>query len=690
MAQAITIQIMRGDQLVSTQVFERDLIKIGRLASAHLKLEDLKVARIHAVIELTNGGRDVSIIDMGSAEGTFLNGEKTQKGKLKDGDTVTVGETKLLVRFGNVAGAAAGAGSVVSAPVAATVAPSTAAAAPASGAPAGASRAAAPQAAPAAAQAAAAAQARGPDRRAPQPGIAAQGSAGPMMQGNAALAANPQAHVPSFDRGAAEFEQPIERISHGHLNRAALGDGGGELEPEQALSQENRSLELRLYWGDVVLDIRHLVKPKAITIGETKNTDIFISSEGLPKEEFPLIRYEEDEYILTFFDGLDGEIDVNGEMLALRDMKTAPKVTRDEQIEGSYRLPLALNTRAIVHWGGLTLAMRFVPAPRKIVGAPVDFDWQFLNIFLLSMFLMAMVIITFSLYPTDTEKLDDELLKSDNRFAQFLLEKPKPPEQQKAAEDFIKRIEEKEAAGPAKAKQDEGKFGKDKTPPKDTKSAVKAVKPDDKEVIKNAGILKFLGGGGGFSQVMGNTPGLGGDVQNAIGNLQGKGVGDSGGLGGLGLRGAGPGGGGMGDSIGLAKGVGTQGRIGGTAGYGSAAGGIGGKRETDISIADAPPVVQGAIDPALIRKVIQENKNAIKYCYERELQVKKDLSGTIKTQFMIGSEGRVTVAVVKESTMGSPNVENCIVGKIRGLEFPKPKGGGIVVVNYPFTFKSAN
>jgi hypothetical protein len=671
MAQALTIQIMRGDQLISTQTFERDLIKIGRLASAHLKLEDLKVARIHAVIELTNGGRDVSIIDMGSAEGTFLNGEKTQKGKLKDGDTVVVGETKLVIRFGIVAAATATpAAAIPAAPV-----PGAAAAArPVVGVP----------------------QQQRPMTQAPAPAIAAQaqhaapvqqgGAGGPMMQGNAALQASP--YTPSFDRGAVEFEQPLERISHGHLGRAALGEGG-ELEPEQPLSMENRSLELRLYWGDIVLDIRHLVKPKQITIGETKNTDVFISSEGLPKEEFPLIRFHEDEYILTFFDTLEGEIDINGEMHALRDLKSAPKVTRDDNLEGCYRLPMGLNTRAIVHWGGLTLAMRFVSAPRRITGAPVDFDWQFLNIFLLSMFLMAMAIITFSLYPTDTEKLDDELLKSDNRFAQFLLEKPKPPEQQKAAEDFLKRIEEKDNS-PSKAKADEGKFGKDKAPPKDAKSAVKAIKPDDKEVIKNAGILKFLGGGGGFSQVMGNTPGLGGDVQNAIGNLQGKSVGDSGGLGGLGLRGAGPGGGGIGDSIGLAKGVGTEGRMGGKGNYGSGGGNIGGKRETDISIADAPPVVQGAIDPALIRKVIQDNKNAIKYCYEKELQVKKDLGGTIKLQFIIGGEGRVTMAVVKETTMGNPNVENCIAGKIRGLEFPKPKGGGIVLVNYPFTFKSAN
>ena len=220
----------------------------------------------------------------------------------------------------------------------------------------------------------------------------------------------------------------------------------------------------------------------------------------------------------------------------------------------------------------------------------------------MAFFVVTVAIVTFSLYPYDTEALNDDLFKSDNRFAQFILEPPKPPEQQKSAEDFLKKLDQ-EAQGPAKAKGDEGKFGKKDTPTKDAHSAVKAIKPDDKEVIKNAGILKFLGGSSGFSQVMGSTPGLGGEVSNAIGNLTGKSAGDSGGLGGLGLRGSGPGGGGIGDSIGLAKGIGTSGRIGGTATYGSDKGNIGAKRDTDINIAEAPPVVQGSLDPALIRKV---------------------------------------------------------------------------------------
>ena len=41
-------------------------------------------------------------------------------------------------------------------------------------------------------------------------------------------------------------------------------------------------------------------------------------------------------------------------------------------------------------------------------------------------------------------------------------------------------------------------------------------------------------------------------------------------------------------------------------------------------------------------------------------------------------------AVVRELRA---EVERCIGAKIRTWKFPKPKGGGIVIVRYPFVFK---
>src|SRR5687768_15313489 len=90
----LTLKVFKGDNLVTAKDFERDIIKIGRLASAHLCLEDEKVSRIHAVIEVAADG-SLSIIDMGSVEGTFVNGKRVNKGTLQSGDEISLGGTRI-------------------------------------------------------------------------------------------------------------------------------------------------------------------------------------------------------------------------------------------------------------------------------------------------------------------------------------------------------------------------------------------------------------------------------------------------------------------------------------------------------------------------------------------------------------------------------------------------------------------
>jgi len=97
----VTLKVFRGDDHVRTERFTRDIIKIGRLASAHLCLEDDRVSRIHSVIEVAPDGR-ISIIDMGSAEGTFVNGKRVSKGPLSDGDEIKLGGLRILLERGDV------------------------------------------------------------------------------------------------------------------------------------------------------------------------------------------------------------------------------------------------------------------------------------------------------------------------------------------------------------------------------------------------------------------------------------------------------------------------------------------------------------------------------------------------------------------------------------------------------------
>jgi hypothetical protein len=74
---------------------DQDVIKIGRIASAHLRIDDESVSRLHAVVEVS--GDDVTIIDLGSTEGTFVNDVRVNKKTLVLGDRVRIGRAVITL-----------------------------------------------------------------------------------------------------------------------------------------------------------------------------------------------------------------------------------------------------------------------------------------------------------------------------------------------------------------------------------------------------------------------------------------------------------------------------------------------------------------------------------------------------------------------------------------------------------------
>ncbi|MET0285367.1 MAG: AgmX/PglI C-terminal domain-containing protein [Polyangiales bacterium] len=92
----IKFDIYRGEQFLRTETFSEPIIKIGKVASSHLKLEDELASRMHAMIEVS-GPDEIYIIDLGSASGTFVNGTKSNKARLSSGDQITIGQTRIVV-----------------------------------------------------------------------------------------------------------------------------------------------------------------------------------------------------------------------------------------------------------------------------------------------------------------------------------------------------------------------------------------------------------------------------------------------------------------------------------------------------------------------------------------------------------------------------------------------------------------
>ncbi|MEE2756138.1 MAG: AgmX/PglI C-terminal domain-containing protein [Myxococcota bacterium] len=93
----IKFDIYDGSQLIQTEVLVDNTIKIGRLSSSHLKLDDSTISRMHAVIEV-HGSDDVVILDLGSDSGTWVNGDRVKnRKKLNSGDRITIGRFTVVL-----------------------------------------------------------------------------------------------------------------------------------------------------------------------------------------------------------------------------------------------------------------------------------------------------------------------------------------------------------------------------------------------------------------------------------------------------------------------------------------------------------------------------------------------------------------------------------------------------------------
>jgi pSer/pThr/pTyr-binding forkhead associated (FHA) protein len=68
-------------------------IVIGRLPECTVALNDQNVSRRHA--EIRRSGSDVVVADLGSTNGTKVNGARVTERVLEDGDDITVGTTTL-------------------------------------------------------------------------------------------------------------------------------------------------------------------------------------------------------------------------------------------------------------------------------------------------------------------------------------------------------------------------------------------------------------------------------------------------------------------------------------------------------------------------------------------------------------------------------------------------------------------
>jgi hypothetical protein len=90
-----------------------------------------------------------------------------------------------------------------------------------------------------------------------------------------------------------------------------------------------------------------------------------------------------------------------------------------------------------------------------------------------------------------------------------------------------------------------------------------------------------------------------------------------------------------------------------------------------------------------IARIIRENRQPFRECYERGAAKDPNLQGTLTLHFVLDPEGRVKLAELNDarSTIKDQAVVNCAIGVLKQLRFPPSSRGMESVANYPFDFK---
>lgn len=451
------------------------------------------------------------------------------------------------------------------------------------------------------------------------------------------------------------------------------------------MSQNQHNLRVALVWNGTVFHEKTFTQTSSpvVLVGEDTTNEFAVPAEGVP-EAFEMFERLDDGYTFRFTDKVDLTVTIDDEEYDAEDLiddRNTTKVGSASTSDGSatvYETKIGFDDWGIVHLGDVDIFFQLMEKGEVVAGRGIGgrVEGPLLGTILLAGILHAVFLISaFMFFEVDK---DLQEIQNLDRFVKIMVdEAPDPLEEEELDEP------EEDTTG-KKAGGEEGKFG---DPDEDIPES-KVPKTDGEMVeeidVKNIGVNKALSsevlGAGPLKNIFGNQDGF-----DAKMNVAMSGEGDQlqvgRGAGGMGFRGLGKGGGGegFGRIQGLGKvdtggGKGTGGKIGKKK-----------KRKVKPKMSRGAPKIGDFCDKGNIRRVVGGKSNAIKYCFEKQLQTSPKLSGKIIAQWKVGLDGSVMSSSIASTTMNNRAVEGCITRVIKRMRFEKPNGG-ICVINYPFVF----
>ena len=419
-----------------------------------------------------------------------------------------------------------------------------------------------------------------------------------------------------------------------------------------------------------------------------------------PIAEFPLVAPSGDDFVFNFAHGMEGEMTVDGRSTNLVDLMAAGRARPSTLAPGVSEVPIPAKARIRVRAGKATFLISSVPQPRRSAVALFSSLENRVLVYMAGSLAAHLVLwAILSQLPTDETVAGFDLAQLEDpstRTSSTANDDPPPPEEEDKPDDG-----QNNSGGTGQAMAlEEGKMGKQDSNRAEGQYKMKNNNADPQlarqqaiEAARTSGILgsSALTQGGAFASLTGTgdiSSGL--DDADVYGGLLGDEAGEMQGGFGYGRGGVGPGGGGQGwGTIGTGR-YGTIGHGDGTGtgyGVGGGRGGMRGRTSAVPTVSIGSPTANGDLDKAIIRRYIKRNLSKIQYCYEKELLAKPSLSGTVQTSFLIMPNG--TVASASGNGVDG-TVASCVASVVKAIEFPKPKNGGSVQVNYPFIFRSTS
>jgi pSer/pThr/pTyr-binding forkhead associated (FHA) protein/outer membrane biosynthesis protein TonB len=657
-ATARKIVLLQSEALKLLFRLHKERVVIGSVDSSDVRLGGDGIAPIHAVIDLNYDAiKDTyspTIYDLASVSGVFVNDKKVLTSPLKNGDSITIGRTKLNFELQD-------------------------------------------------------------------------------------LSAVPPSPRNSEAEGRRLYVNPDEDTKALLLEAPSSGESIFDYRPTS-----KTALEVVMSWHGTILDVEHFVDEKQVTLGTAKEADFAIPHSS---PRFPLVTRSGQEFVLNLDAQMTGVIQRKQALTLLEDLRRTapgsavtlskedfaklsfgeidfylsftaapPKLKRQKMDQDPLFMRIFFASLAFM--GATILALSQITVPDQldaeqvpdriatILYQPEKYTYQQDR----SKIVDAQdepkevekkptpqATVKLDLHPTNPNEkkpLPKEMNVADKTEQKQQNKGSKTSKSEKGGAHSQSQAKEGEGA---RAKGAEGERGS-KNAAKNKVSQNKAVRPSPNggkgagsghsEVPDEGNLDVFKGATNKIADILGNSAaqlGKGGEKIKGFGGFETLGNG------GLALSGTGKGGGGSADT--LTGGLGDKGRGGGRVGTGMGAAGtgngiVGGQSRMVIRTGGPEEaVVMGSIDADAVERALLAHKDEFRLCYEKEINAENpNLAGRVGTNFVIGSSGRVTHAGIESSTLNNANTERCIVQVLKRIEFPIPRGAGVVQVTYPFKF----